>query len=59
LPSHLLSKNINVKIWKLVLPVVLCGCGTWSVTSREKTRQVVWEQEAEENIWISQELSEC
>jgi len=48
LSSHLLSKNIKIKIHKtLILPVVLYGCETWSLTLREKQRLRVFE----ENIW--------
>jgi hypothetical protein len=33
LPSLLLSRNVQVKIYKtIILPVVLCGCETWSLT---------------------------
>jgi hypothetical protein len=33
--SHLLSKNVKVRIYKtIILPVVLYGCGTWSLTVR-------------------------
>jgi hypothetical protein len=36
LSSHLLSKNIKVGIYKtVILPVVLYGCETWSLTVRE------------------------
>jgi sorting nexin-29 len=36
LSSHLLSRNVKVKIYKtIILPVVLCGCETWSLTLRE------------------------
>jgi hypothetical protein len=39
LPSHLLSRNIKVKIYKtIILPVVLYGCETWSYTLREEHR---------------------
>jgi hypothetical protein len=35
--SNLLSKNINIRIYKtIILPVVLYGCKTWSLTLREK-----------------------
>jgi hypothetical protein len=31
--SRLLSKNIKIRIYKnIILPVVLYGCGTWSLT---------------------------
>jgi len=35
----LLSKNINIKIYRtIILPAVLYGCKTWSLTPREKHR---------------------
>jgi hypothetical protein len=44
LSSHLLSTNIKVKICKtIILPVVLYGCDTWSVTLREEHRLRVFE----------------
>jgi hypothetical protein len=37
LASRLLSRNIKVKIYKnIILIVVLYGCETWSLTSREE-----------------------
>jgi hypothetical protein len=42
--SHLISKNVNVKIYKIViLPVVLYECKTWSLTLREGRRLKVFE----------------
>jgi hypothetical protein len=39
LSSRLLSTKVKVKIYKtIILPVVLCGCETWSLTLREKNR---------------------
>jgi hypothetical protein len=39
LSSRLLSKNIKVRIFKtIILPVVLYGCETWSLTLREEHR---------------------
>jgi hypothetical protein len=36
LSAPLLSKNINIRIYKsIILPVVLYGCETWSLTLRE------------------------
>jgi hypothetical protein len=36
LSSHLLSKNIKIRIFKtMILPLVLYGCETWSLTLRE------------------------
>jgi hypothetical protein len=44
LSSRLLSRNINVKIYKtIILPVVLYGCETWSLTLREEQRLRVFE----------------
>jgi hypothetical protein len=37
--SRLLSRNIKVKIYKtIILPVVLYGCETWSITFKEEHR---------------------
>jgi hypothetical protein len=37
-------KNIKIKIYKsVILPVVLCGCETWSFTLREEHRLRVFE----------------
>jgi hypothetical protein len=37
--SHLLSRNLKVTIYKtIILPLVLYGCETWSVTVREEHR---------------------
>jgi hypothetical protein len=39
-----LSRNVKVKIYKtIILPVVLYGCETWSVTLREQHRLRVFE----------------
>jgi hypothetical protein len=44
LSSRLLSRNVKVKICKtIILPVVLYGCETWSVTLREEHRLRVCE----------------
>ena len=40
LSSRLLSKNLKIKI---ILPVVLYGCETWSLTLREESRLRVFE----------------
>jgi hypothetical protein len=40
----LLSKNTKVRVYRtVVLPVVLYGCGTWSLTLREEQRLRVFE----------------
>jgi hypothetical protein len=39
LSSRLLSRNVKVKIYEtIIMPVVLYGCETWSLTSREEHR---------------------
>ena len=39
LSSSLLSKNLKIKIYRtIILPVVLYGCETWSLTLREEHR---------------------
>jgi hypothetical protein len=39
LSSCLLSRNVKIKIYKtIILPVVLYGCETWSITLREEHR---------------------
>jgi hypothetical protein len=45
LSSHLLSRNVKVQIYKtIILPVVLYGCETWSLTLREEHRLRVFEK---------------
>ena len=40
----LLSKNLKIKIYRtIILPVVLCGCETWSLTLKEESRLRVFE----------------
>jgi len=40
----LLSKNIKINIYRtIILPVVLYGCETWSLTLREERRLRVFE----------------
>jgi hypothetical protein len=42
--SRLPSRNVKVKIHKtIILPVVLYGCETWSLTLREEHRLRVFE----------------
>jgi hypothetical protein len=57
LSSSLLSKNLKIKIYKIIiLPTVLYGCETWSLTLKEELRlRVLWEWGAEKNIWASEE----
>ena len=42
--SSLLSKKLTIKIYRtIILPVVLYGCETWSLTLREDRRLRVFE----------------
>jgi hypothetical protein len=42
--SRILSKNVKVRIYKtIILPVVLYGCETWSLTLREEHKLRVFE----------------
>jgi hypothetical protein len=44
LPSRLLSKIVKIRLHKtIILPVVLYGCETWSLTLREEHRLRVFE----------------
>jgi len=44
LSSRLLSKNLKIKIYRtIILPFVLYGCETWSLTLKEERRQRVFE----------------
>jgi len=44
LSSSLLSKNLKIKIYRIViLPVVLYGCETWSLTLREERKVRMFE----------------
>jgi len=44
LSSRLLSKNLKIKIYKtIILPVVLYGCETWSLTLREERKLRLFE----------------
>jgi hypothetical protein len=45
LSSRLLSKNLKIRIYKtIILPVVLHGCETWSLTLREEHTLRVFEK---------------
>jgi len=44
LSSSLLSENLKIKIYRtIILPLVLYGCETWSLTLREEHRLRVFE----------------
>jgi hypothetical protein len=55
----MLSKNIKIRICEtIILPVVLHGCETWTLTLREEHTLKVSENRAEENIWTEERLSD-
>jgi len=44
LSSRLLSKNLKFKIYRtIILPVLLYGCETWSLTLREERKLMLFE----------------
>ena len=44
MPYHVKPENIKVKVGStIILPVVLFGCGTWSLTLREEHRLRVFQ----------------
>jgi hypothetical protein len=50
--SHLLSKNVKIKIYKtLIAPFVLYGCETWSLSLREEHRLRVSEKRVMRRIF--------
>ena len=52
LSSRLLSKNLKIKIYRtIILPVVLYGCETWSLTLREERRLRVFENKVLRRIF--------
>jgi hypothetical protein len=53
LSSRLLSKKVKVGINKtIILPVVLYGCETWSLTVREEHKQRVFENRVLRRIFV-------
>jgi hypothetical protein len=52
LSSSLLSKNVKIKIYRtIILPVVLYGCESWSLTPREECRLRVFENKVLRRIF--------
>jgi hypothetical protein len=42
--SHVFSTNLKIKIYKtMIVPVILYGCATWSLTLKEEHRVDVFE----------------
>jgi hypothetical protein len=55
LSSRLLSKNIKIRIYKtIILPVILYGCKTWSLTLRNMQTEGVCRQGADVVIWTKE-----
>ena len=53
LSSSLLSKKLKIKIYRtIILPVVLCGCETWSLTLREERRLRVFENRVLRRVFV-------
>jgi hypothetical protein len=52
LSSSLLSKNVKSKIYRtIILPVVLYGCESWSLTLREECRLRVFDNKVLRRIF--------
>jgi hypothetical protein len=52
LSSSLLSKNLEIKIYKtIILPVLVCGFETWSHTLREERKLRVFENRVSRRIF--------
>jgi len=50
--SRLLSKNLKIKIQRnVILPIVLYGCDTWSLTLREECRLRVFESRVKQSCY--------
>ena len=53
LSSRLLSKYLKIKIYRIIiLPIVLCGCETWSLTLREERKLRVFENKLLRRIFV-------
>ena len=52
LSFRLLSKHLNIKIYRtIILPVVLYGCETWSLTLRKERKLRVFENKVLRRIF--------
>jgi hypothetical protein len=51
-----LYKNLKIKIYKtIILPVVLYGCETWSLTLKGRMQaKGIWKRDSEANIWAQE-----
>ena len=54
LSSSMLSKNLQIKIYRnIILPVILYGCETWSLTLREERKLRVFDNRVLRRIFGS------
>jgi hypothetical protein len=52
LSSRLLSRNTKIRVYRtIILPVVLYGCETWTLTPREEQRLSVFENRVMRRIF--------
>ena len=52
LSSSLLSETLKTKIYRtMILPVVLYGCETWSLTMKEERKLRVFENRVLRSVW--------
>ena len=59
LSSSLLSKNLKIKIYRtIILPVVLYGRETWSLSLRDESRLRVFEKRVLRRIFGPDEVTE-
>jgi hypothetical protein len=60
LSSNFLSKNIKIMIQRtVILPVVLYGCETWSLTLREEHRLRMFENRVLRRIFGPKKWRDC
>ena len=53
LSSSLLSKKLKIKIYRtIILPAVLYGCETWSLTLRDERRLRVFENRVLRRVFV-------
>jgi len=51
--SYLLSKTVKLKVYRtVIIPFVLCGCETWSLTLKKNTNYKCWEKIVLRKIFV-------
>ena len=53
LSSSVLSKNMKIKIYRIIILPVVFGCETWSLTLREERRLRVFDNRVLSRIFVS------